>query len=105
LGNSFQIVRTLVAVERKALVLESCQMGRLKEAHANNDKISAARIGKAYLAAPPKPSGCRMPKPRNGATGSMRIGKPSNAPPRCATACFPTTPWQTQTAASRCQTD
>ena len=49
-GNSFQIVRTLAAVERKALVLESCQMGKLKEAHANNDKISAVRIGKAYLA-------------------------------------------------------
>lgn len=49
-GNSFQIVRLLAAVERKALVLESCQMGKLKEAHANNDKISAVRIGKAYLA-------------------------------------------------------
>lgn len=49
-GNSFQIVRTLAAVERKALVLESGQMGKLKEAHANNDKISAVRIGKAYLA-------------------------------------------------------
>jgi transposase len=49
-GNSFQIVRLLAAVERQALVLESCQMGKLKEAHANNDKISAVRIGKAYLA-------------------------------------------------------
>jgi transposase len=49
-GNSFQVVRTLGTIERKALVLESCQMGRLKEAHANNDKISAVRIGKAYLA-------------------------------------------------------
>src|SRR3989454_9815774 len=49
-GNSFQVVRTLAAVERKALVLESCQLGKLKEAHANNDKISAVRIGKAYLA-------------------------------------------------------
>jgi transposase len=49
-GNSFQVVRTLAAVPRKALVLESCQMGKLKEAHANNDKISAVRIGKAYLA-------------------------------------------------------
>jgi transposase len=49
-GNSFQIHRTLKAVDRKALVLESCQMGKLKEAHANNDKISAIRIGKAYLA-------------------------------------------------------
>jgi len=49
-GNSFQVVRTLAAVDRQALVLESCQMGKLKEAHANNDKISAVRIGKAYLA-------------------------------------------------------
>ena len=49
-GNSFQVVRTLAAVERRALVLESCHWGKLKEAHANNDKISAVRIGKAYLA-------------------------------------------------------
>src|SRR5215813_3368538 len=49
-GNSFQVVRTLAAVDRKALVLESCHLGKLKEAHANNDKISAVRIGKAYLA-------------------------------------------------------
>ena len=42
-GNSFQVVRTLATLERKALVLESCQMGKLKEAHANNDKISAVR--------------------------------------------------------------
>jgi len=49
-GNSFQVVRTLAAIGRQARVLESTQMGRLKEAHANNDKISAVRIGKAYLA-------------------------------------------------------
>jgi transposase len=49
-GNSFQVVRTLAAVQRKAVVLESCHMGKLKEAHANNDKISAVRIAKAYLA-------------------------------------------------------
>jgi transposase len=49
-GNSFQVVRSLKAVERKALVLESCHLGKLKEAHANNDKLSAVRIGKAYLA-------------------------------------------------------
>jgi len=49
-GNSFQVVRTLGAMERKALVLESGHLGKLKEAHANNDKISAVRIGKAYLA-------------------------------------------------------
>jgi transposase len=49
-GNSFQVVRSLAAIERQARVLESCQLGKLKEAHANNDKISAVRIGKAYLA-------------------------------------------------------
>jgi len=49
-GNSFQVVRTLAAAGRQAKVLESCQLGKLKEAHANNDKLSAVRIGKAYLA-------------------------------------------------------
>lgn len=49
-GNSFEVVRTLTASQRQAKVLESCQMGKLKEAHANNDRISAVRIGKAYLA-------------------------------------------------------
>jgi transposase len=49
-GNSFHIVRLLAKVERKALVLESAHLGKLKEGHANNDKISAVRIGKAYLA-------------------------------------------------------
>jgi transposase len=49
-GNSFEVVRELSAIGRKAKVLESCHLGKLKEAHANNDKISAERIGKAYLA-------------------------------------------------------
>jgi transposase len=40
----------LIGCGRQAKVLESCQLGKLKEAHANNDKISALRIGKAYLA-------------------------------------------------------
>jgi transposase len=54
-GNRFQIVRRLAAIGRRALVLESCQLGKLKEAHANNDKLSAVRIGKAYLAGTAKP--------------------------------------------------
>lgn len=49
-GNSFHVVRALASLGRKAKVLESCQLGKLKEAHANNDKLSAVRIGKAYLA-------------------------------------------------------
>lgn len=48
-GNSFDVARALGKIDRKVLVLESCQMGKLKEAHANNDKISAVRIGKAFL--------------------------------------------------------
>jgi transposase len=49
-GNSFHIVRELAKVPRQARVLESRHLGKLKEAHANNDKISAERIAKAYLA-------------------------------------------------------
>src|SRR5579859_2349853 len=49
-GNSFHLVRVLGGIQRAAKVLESCHVGKLKEAHANNDKISAVRIGKAYLA-------------------------------------------------------
>ena len=49
-GNSFHAARSLAQIMRRAKVLESCQMGKLKEAHANNDRISAVRIGKAYLA-------------------------------------------------------
>jgi len=49
-GNSFHIVRLLASIERKALVLESAYLGKLKEAHANNDKLSAVRIARAYLA-------------------------------------------------------
>lgn len=49
-GNSFHIARSLMAIGRRAQVLESTHLGKLKEAHANNDKISAVRIAKAYLA-------------------------------------------------------
>ena len=54
-GNSFQLVRKLQALGRRALVLESCHLGKLKEAHANNDKSSAVRMGKAYLAGTARP--------------------------------------------------
>lgn len=49
-GNSFQVVRCLRAIGRRALVLESHHLGKLKDVHSNNDKMSAVRIGKAYLA-------------------------------------------------------
>jgi len=50
LGNSFHVARVLRQIGRNVKVLESWQVGKLKEAHANNDKISAVRIAKAYLA-------------------------------------------------------
>jgi len=49
-GNSFEVARRLQAIDYPVQVLESCQMGKLKEAHANNDRLSAVRIGKAFLA-------------------------------------------------------
>ncbi len=49
-GNSFHLARSLRAQGFRAEVLESAHLGKLKEAHANNDKISAVRIAKAYLA-------------------------------------------------------
>ncbi len=49
-GNSFQVARLLAGCGRQVKVLESCHLGKLKEAHANNDKISAVRIAKAYMA-------------------------------------------------------
>ena len=49
-GNSFEVARRLQALALQVQVLESCQLGKLKEAHANNDTLSAVRIGKAYLA-------------------------------------------------------
>ena len=49
-GNSFHVVRVLAGIGRQAIVLESGQLGRLKEAHASNDALSAVRIAKAYLA-------------------------------------------------------
>ena len=48
-GNSFHVARCLQAIDCQVQVLESCHLGKLKEAHANNDSISAVRIGKARL--------------------------------------------------------
>lgn len=48
-GNSFHLARLLRALGRQALVLESHHLSKMKEAHANNDKLSATRIAKAFL--------------------------------------------------------
>lgn len=49
-GNSSEVARQFRANHFQAEVLESCHLGKLKEAHANNDRISAVRIAKAFLA-------------------------------------------------------
>ena len=48
-GNSFHLVRRLEQLGFRALVLESGRLGKLKHGHANNDRMSAVRIAKAYL--------------------------------------------------------
>src|SRR5437867_11304681 len=46
-GNSFQVVRSLATIERPAKVLESCQLGKRKEADARKYKIRGGRVGQA----------------------------------------------------------
>lgn len=48
-GNSFHLARRLKAIDLRAIVLESYQVSKLKDAYANNDKVSAKRIALAYL--------------------------------------------------------
>jgi transposase len=48
-GNSFEICSRLKTVQRQAIVLESGQTARLKEAYCSNDKRSAVRIAESWL--------------------------------------------------------
>jgi transposase len=76
-GNSFHVVRALAAIGRRALVLESCHLGKLKETHASNDKISAVRIGKAYLAGTAKEVWVPDPKTQERRDLFLAYGKAS----------------------------
>ncbi len=64
-SNSFEIQRRLLALGLRAVVLESCHVGRQAKTYADNDKMAAARIALVYLAgnAPcvwaPDPSSCQ----------------------------------------------
>jgi transposase len=49
-SNSFEIHRQLLALGRRAVVLESCWVGQRSKAYADNDKMAAARIALVYLA-------------------------------------------------------
>jgi transposase len=48
-GNSFEIHRRLLALGLRAVVLESCHVGKHAKTYADNDKMAAARIALVYL--------------------------------------------------------
>jgi transposase len=48
-GNSFEIHRRLLALGLRAVVLESCHVGKYAKDYADNDKMAAARIVLVYL--------------------------------------------------------
>jgi transposase len=49
-SNSFEIHRRLLALGLRAVVLESCHVGKHAKTYADNDKMAAARIALVYLA-------------------------------------------------------
>ena len=49
-GNSFEIHRRLLAMGLRAVVLESCHVGKHAKTYADNDKMAAARMVLVYLA-------------------------------------------------------
>jgi len=48
-SNSFEIHRRLLALGLRAVVMESCHVGKHAKAYADNDKMAAARIALVYL--------------------------------------------------------
>ena len=49
-SNSFELCTRLHALGLRAVVLESCHVGKHAKTYANNDKMAAARIALVYLA-------------------------------------------------------
>jgi transposase len=49
-SNSFEIHRRLLAMGLRAVVMESCHVGKHAKTYADNDKMAAARIALVYLA-------------------------------------------------------
>jgi transposase len=48
-SNSFEIHRRLLALGLRAIVMESCHVGKHAKTYADNDKMAAARIALVYL--------------------------------------------------------
>jgi transposase len=49
-SNSFEICRRLQSLGLRAVVMESCHVGKHAKTYADNDKMAAARIALVYLA-------------------------------------------------------
>lgn len=49
-SNSFEVYRRLLALGLRAVVLESCHVGKHAKTYADNDRMAAARIALVYLA-------------------------------------------------------
>lgn len=49
-SNSFEIHRRLLGLGLRAVVLESCHVGKHAKSYADNDKMAAARMVRVYLA-------------------------------------------------------
>jgi transposase len=49
-SNSFEICRRLLSMGMRAVVLESCHVGKHAKTYADNDKMAAARIALVFLA-------------------------------------------------------
>ncbi len=60
-SNSFEIWRRLQALGLRAVVLESCHVGKHAKTYADNDKMAAARIALVYLAENARACGFLMP--------------------------------------------
>jgi len=48
-SNSFELHRRLLALGLRAVVMESCHVGKHAKTYADNDKMAAARIALVYL--------------------------------------------------------
>jgi transposase len=48
-SNSFEICRRLQSIGLRAVVMESCHVGKQAKTYADNDKMAAARIALVYL--------------------------------------------------------
>ena len=88
--NSFELCRRLHALGLRAVVLESCHVGKHAKTYADNDRMAAARIALVYLAG--NAPGVWVPDARivSGVNSCTPTAKPSTITRQRATRCGPT---------------